>query len=251
MNSKKGQAAIFIIIALALVALIVTLLLINKKPISPGVIENNFQGAIDSCIRSSVEEASDKMIIQGGFIAPQNFRKYEGENVAFLCQNIAYYRPCINQHPIYLSEINDEIYNYALPITRDCIESATTDFRNKGYNVTEGTLTLNTSLSNNLILLSIGKEITIEREGQAQRFDNFDIRIKSPIYDLAKIASEIVNQEAKYCYFEYLGYSILYPRFSIRRFVFSDSTEIYSITDKESKKEMNIAIRGCAIPPGI
>jgi hypothetical protein len=44
---------------------------------------------------------------------------------------------------------------------------------------------------------------------------------------------------------------ILYPRFDIRKVAMSDSTKIYTIEDKYSEKEMNIAIRSCVIPPGI
>ena len=62
---------------------------------------------------------------------------------------------------------------------------------------------------------------------------------------------EISNQEAKYCYFEYVGYMLLYPKMDIEKFAMSDSTKIYTLKDKKSDKEMNIAIRSCAIPPGI
>jgi hypothetical protein len=34
-------------------------------------------------------------------------------------------------------------------------------------------------------------------------------------------------------------------------FTLSDSTKIYTIKDKETGKEFNIATRGCAIPAGI
>jgi len=97
----------------------------------------------------------------------------------------------------------------------------------------------------------IGRKITLAKNEQSQTFNEYNIEVMNPLYDLSKVAIEIASQEAKYCYFEYVGYMILYPRFSIEKFAFSDSTKIYTIKDKYTNKEMNIAIRGCAIPPGI
>ena len=93
--------------------------------------------------------------------------------------------------------------------------------------------------------------MTIRERGNTQIIDGFDVQIISPLYDLVNVAVEIANQEAKYCYFEYVGYQVLYPNFDIRKFAFSEGTKIYTIKDKYSDKEMNIAIRSCAIPPGI
>ena len=70
------------------------------------------------------------------------------------------------------------------------------------------------------------------------------------MYDLASVANEIASQEAKFCYFEYVGFNILYNDFDIRKDTLSDSTKIYTIKHKKTAAEMNIAVRGCAIPAG-
>jgi hypothetical protein len=248
---KKGQAAIWIILALMVLIVLLVIILIPKKPTTGVSGEMNFQGIIENCVEENVEEAVDIMIPQGGFLKPENFKKYNGVNVAFLCENIGYYKPCINQHPLILSEIRNEIYDYILPPTKNCFENAIKDYQDKGYIISAKEMNLSVELVSEAVKVNINREINIEKAENIQKFDNFEIMVKSPIYDLAKVANEIANQEAVYCYFEYLGYSLLYPKFSIRRFVFSDSTEIYTITHKETDKEMNIAIRGCAIPAGI
>lgn len=249
--SRSAQAAMWIIIAVGVFVLIIVLLLLNKKPTSLEAVETSFQGAIDSCVRARIEEVSDKMILQGGFVDPKNYRKYNNINAVYICENTGYYKPCIHQHPTYLSEIRKELYNHTFPNIKYCFEATISSLEGRGYTVEQGELSMNLTLSDNLIILDLEKDITLKRNEQAQTFNKLEIRIKNPLYNLARVANEIANQEAIYCYFEYIGYSILNPRFSIRRFVFSDSTEIYTITDKDSKKEMNIATRGCAIPPGI
>ena len=93
--------------------------------------------------------------------------------------------------------------------------------------------------------------MTIKNNEETRDFEKFDFQFSSPIFNLANIAIEIADQEAKYCYFEYVGYSIIYPRYQISLFTMSDSTRIYTIKDTKTKKEMNIAIRGCALPQGL
>ncbi|HLC52957.1 MAG TPA: hypothetical protein VJK03_00280, partial [Candidatus Nanoarchaeia archaeon] len=65
------------------------------------------------------------------------------------------------------------------------------------------------------------------------------------------VAIEISSQEAKYCYFEYVGYMILHPEFDIQKTALSDSTKIYTIKDIRTEEVMRIATRSCAIPPGV
>jgi hypothetical protein len=109
----------------------------------------------------------------------------------------------------------------------------------------------NLSLAPNRIFLKIEKKIEIGKNDIVRKYDKFDIEVISPIYDLGLVAMEIASQEAKYCYFEYVGYSIIYPDFSFEKFAMSDSTKIYSIEHLPSKQKLNMATRGCAIPPGL
>ena len=101
------------------------------------------------------------------------------------------------------------------------------------------------------IFITVEKETTVTKLGESNTFDSFDFEINSPLYNLATIAMEIADQEAKYCYFENVGYGVVYPRYNIEVFRMSDSTKIYTIRDTKSGEVMNIAIRGCAIPHGL
>ena len=65
------------------------------------------------------------------------------------------------------------------------------------------------------------------------------------------IAMGIDEQEAEYCYVEYVGYRILYPRYSIEPYYMSDPTVIYTVRDTLTNEKMMVAIRSCAIPAGI
>ena len=248
---KKGQIAIFVIIAIVIVAILVIFFMINRKPILPNQEEFNLQSSIEKCTRDSSEEALDIMIPQGGFIEPENYKTYKNIKTTYLCQNTGYFKPCISQHPMLINEEINEVENYITPLIEQCFLTVKTELEKRNYAVTLEPMKLNVSFGTNKVLVSINRKISLTKNEQTSRFDEFNIAITNPIYDLSKVAIEIASQEAKFCYFEYVGYMILYPKFSIEKFAFSDATKIYSIRDKNSNKEMNIATRSCAIPPGI
>jgi hypothetical protein len=71
-----------------------------------------------------------------------------------------------------------------------------------------------------------------------------------PIYDFADISMEVGNQQAKYCYFDSLGYMILNPSFNIEETITSDSDKIYVITERATNHKYQFATRSCPLPPG-
>jgi len=88
------------------------------------------------------------------------------------------------------------------------------------------------------------------KDGTVQNFENFDTSILSSIYDLVRVARDVVNSESQYCHFEYNGYMLLYPKYDIRRIDYDDS-KIYRVIDRKSGEEFKFATRSCAMPPGI
>src|SRR3989344_2411749 len=207
---KAGQVSLWVIIAIAIVAIVGLLALLRQKPLPEIDNIESPERTIESCARDAIYETVKLMAPQGGFVSPRNYKKYDNINVAYLCENIGYFETCINQHPSLLAEIKEEIYNN-----------------------------------------SINKKMTLSSKEGTKNIEDFNFEIRHPLYELALVANEIASQEAKYCYFEYVGYMILYPEFDIKKTALSDSTKIYTILHKDSNSEMNIAIRSCAIPPGI
>jgi len=57
--------------------------------------------------------------------------------------------------------------------------------------------------------------------------------------------------EARFCHFEYQGYSTLYPQFNVEKIDIDGEVKIYTIEDSNSKIKMLVAIRSCAFPAGI
>ena len=251
LKNKKAQIAIWVIIAIAIVAVIGFLFVFSKKPIGTEADISDPKGRIEKCARDAVNEAADEILKHGGFIEPKNYKLYQNNKATYLCENTGNYKPCVNQHPLLLNEIKKEIKEYSYPIIEKCFLDIKDELEKRKYVVSFGETGINISLGSDRIYLDIMKDIEISKNDLNSRYKEFNIEVNNPLYDLAKVAIEIAGQESKYCYFEYVGYMILYPRFDIKKFTMSDSTKIYTIKDKYSNKEMNIATRGCAIPAGI
>jgi hypothetical protein len=248
---NKGQVTIYIIIAILIISAIVLIFFVLFQPPQIQIHESNPVPFIESCARKATEDALEIMLPQGGFIEPGNYKIYQNTKIEYLCDNTGNYLPCVNQHPVFIQTLESEIHNYIQPIIQQCFIDLRNNLQDRNNQVELGRLNINVDLGPERAKLNIQRQLTISKGQVTQTFSNFKTEILTPIYDLASVANEIASQEAKYCYFEYVGYMVLYPKFDIKAFTMSDSTAIYTIEDKPSRKIMNIAIRSCAIPPGI
>ena len=252
-ESKRGQMTIWIIIAMVLVLAIVLFFLLRGE-ITPKVgekIEENPKNYIASCVKKNVEEAVEIMLPQGGFISPEHTKRYKNINVSYLCYNSGSYLPCVNEHPMLLNEIRNEIKNYIEPRIEQCFQDYKQEMIARNIDIGMMNMEMIIELGPERIFVEINRRITIGQKDNNYAVNDFDAEVINPAYDLARVAMEIASQEAEFCYFEYAGYMVLYPKFKISIDTESDSTKIYTIEDKKSGKEMNIAIRSCAIPPGL
>jgi len=252
--NKRGQSlTIWIILALALVAAMALFFTIEIGPeISIGSDkELDAKRVVQLCVEDTIQETIENMIPHGGFIEDSNSIEYNRINISYLCLNKGNYLPCISQHPNYINDLKKEIIENSEDKIEQCFQNMKTEAEKRNFDVVLGEMNIDIGFAINRIFVSIDREIKISKKENAETFDEFKFEIVNPLYNLALIASEISNEEAKNCYFEYVGYNILNKQTDIRKTTLDEGTKIYSIKDKKSGKEMNIAIRGCAIPAGI
>lgn len=256
MKIKRGQATIWIIVAIILVAAIFMVFIFVRKPeiIGPPGSDTVFdlQSSLEQCANQHVNTVVNRMLPQGGFSNPENSVFYNNTNIEYLCKNIGFYEPCIQQHPMFLREMEEEIENYLLPRIISCFDLIAEEIAQRDGEITfeGGPPLIDVDLGPDRIFVDIEKKATVTKREEVRRFEKFEVVIKNPLYNLGSVAVEIAAQEAQYCHFEYVGYSVLYPRYVVTKYVMSDPTKIYTIRDTSSGKEMNIAIRSCAIPAG-
>jgi len=250
MINRKGQITIFVFVAVIIVSGILLVFLVSRTPrinVGQGFEPENF---IDSCIREEVKEIVDGLLPQGGFVNPADFKLYNDIKVSYLCKNINYYEPCVVQHTNFISVLEEEIRSNLQERTEECFILLEDELDDRNYQHEGGEVEIEVALNTGQIEMDIFRNFILSRNGETREFSSFRILLISSLYDLGWIANEIASQEAKFCYFENAGFNALYNEFDVRKDVLSDSTKIYSIKNKKTQEEMNIAIRGCAIPAG-
>ncbi len=254
MKSKKSQITAFIIIGVVIIAGIVFyFLIINKKiPIITQPVMSDPETYIDKCAKDSADEAIGIMLPQGGYINPSHYKLFGNNKVQYLCYTNLFYKTCINQEPLYTKHLQDEITNYIFDKVNRCFQQIKTDMQQEGYSVEMSGMNISTYLATGIVRITIDRKFEMTRNEVSKKFDKFVSVFSSPLYKLGILAQEISNEEAKFCYFEYVGFNLVYPEFKIiKKNVGSglDASKIYVIEDKNTGKKLNIAVRSCAVPP--
>jgi hypothetical protein len=248
---KRSQITIFIIFAILLVVLIILLFYSMRTPIIPGSDERNPQAVIEACTRESAEDAIEILSAQGGDIVPNGSVKYLGEDITYLCYNANYYESCINQRPLLIEHIENEITNYIKPIVEECFIRLEMDFKSRYDNLElSPDMKITTRLFPEQVIVEIYRDLKMSRGKDTREFHKFKMNMAHPIYNLAEIAMEIANQEAQYCNFDDLGFMIIYPRWNIESTITGESDSIYFIKERSTNQKFNFAIKSCMMPPG-
>ena len=256
-EQRRGQIAIWVVVGILIVVGIVFAFIFsgNRGVPDAGITRgiNDVESFMQRCTSEFIEGTADSMLPQGGFARPRNSANFDGLEIEYLCENVGFYEPCIQQHPGLLREMEREIADTAKEKIEDCMVDMKSEFESRGATVkyVDGIPEVQVRLREDNIKITYQEKTSVTIEDVERVFDSVEFGVKHPAYNLASIALEIAGQEASFCYFEYVGYSILYPRYEIRLYTKSDSTRIYKIKDKQSDKEMNIAIRGCALAGGL
>ena len=246
-SGKKAQTALFVIIAVVIVAGVA--LFFFLKPginILPKVTEP--QGYLENCIKEAASDALNILGSQGGFLNSFNYVNYDGSNVSYLCYTDSYYTKCVNQQPMLKSNIESEITNYVLLKVQKCAAELKSQLEKKGYSVTTGSLSLSTTLQPKKVVIDVSMPLTISKE-ETKTFGKFQSILLSPIYEQSMLAQDIVNSEISYGDFEQLSYMLYHQETDIEKKMVGDDT-IYTLEDRASGKKFLFAIRNYVLPAG-
>ncbi len=260
---KKGQIAVFIVIAIAVIGGIGLIMVLKKEASirTSGSPETNPEVFITSCLEDRVRESVNLILEHGGSINPEEGVHFEFQfsdkeepvNVSYLCYTKNYYIKCINQKPVLIGHIKNEIKSYlSTPSDSvdECINQLVLSLKKEGYSVEADYNGFEIEMAEGKVYVNINAEVNIEKTNFSATKKGFKVAFPTRLYDIAKVAQEISSQEARYCYFENLGYMLTYPDFKIKKIVAKDSNRIYVVEYKDTKEKMRFAIRSCAIPAG-
>jgi hypothetical protein len=255
---KKGQVSIFITIGIILVVALV-LFFVFKEGLIPNPLpekESNQNAFLEACIESKVKDTINIIGLQGGYVHPEfsfkfKFEDEEYQNISYLCYNENYYLPCINQEPMLIQHIKDEIKNEIKSTVEDCYNEMVLNLEKDNYEIkSKKYRDFEVEIIPRKININIDAEISAKKNDIDFNQKGFKVSVNSYLYELAVVAQEILSQEGEYCNFEVLGFMLYNPIFKIDKFKTGDSRTIYTIKHKKSKEFFRFAVRGCVIPPG-
>jgi len=247
---KRGQVTIFIIVAILIVVGIVAAFWLMGRDDIETPMDLDPKQFVQKCVRDAVEDSVEKMLENGGQRVASQAISYQGHEWNYLCYQADYYQGCYNLHPMLEFLIESEIEEDIGDEVEACFNSMIEDFENKGFDVSDGSLDYSINLLPGSVEINLEKKVDVTQSDSSQSFEDFDTKILSPIYELVRVAREVVNSESQFCHFEYNGYMLLYPDYDIQRFDYMDS-KIYRLIDRRTGAEFKFAVRSCAYPPGI
>ncbi len=251
-RSKSGQITIFVIIALALVVSMALLVMVFKKPSADLTAIEDPHTYVQKCIDEELVKVENKYLEANLFLnITDNYILYKNEKVKYLCKAWQFYLPCTNQEPMLVGYVRNEMEKTMKPKVEVCFNNLVSSLKRKGYEVKEGNMTAKLDFGKSSIIYDINKKITMSKASDTRNFENFRVELISPMYRLVDTARIIVNYESTICEFNNLNWMMWYPDISIKRFIASDQTKVYTLTDKVSEKEINIAIKSCVLPAGL
>lgn len=250
-KNNKGQVTIFIIVGIIIVVLSVLVYTFYPEIQSNlGIPESTPQSYIQSCVEDKLRETVDLISVQGGKVIPELYSRYQGINIEYLCYTTDYYLPCIIQQPMLVQSIESEIRAETHQTALDCFDSLEASYVGKGYSVEMKTGSEVTRLTPNKIELIYNNTFTITKGDDVQRYDSFVANLDNNLYELALITNSIIQWESIYGDADPEMYMIYYPNIKVERILRDSGDKIYTLTDRETKKEFKFAVRSQVWPGG-
>lgn len=255
MIKNKAQVTIFIIIAILIVALVLLFFLLRGSiiPGEPGGYDENPNIALGDCLDVPIKDGIELISSQGGNIEPLFYKDFKFSDepapvkITYLCYNVNDYIPCINQEPMLIQHLKDEMYNYISDDVKRCFDDIASNLDRQGYTVDATYRDFEIDLISKKVIVDIDAKLIITKGSESKTYDGFKITESSRFYDLALVVQEIVNQEVKYCNFENLGYMLLHPNIKITEKTVSNESMIYIVKSRKTEEEFTFAVRSCAL----
>lgn len=258
--SSKAQVTIFIILGILIVGAIALFFMVKDEMVQTldgGTQETNANNFMASCIEDKVKETIETISMRGGYVEPVLYKKFKFKedkdysNIAYLCYTQNYYLACVNQEPMLIQHLKDEIKDELAGDVRACFDDLVLSLENQGNVVDAVYRDFEIGLKPKKVVVEIDSELTLTKTGETSKQNGIDVIVASRFYDLVVVVQEIMSQEARFGHFENVGFMLFYPQFDIERFRTSDLSIIYNLKHRKSKEVFRFAVRGAVIPPGI
>lgn len=256
MMNKRGQVAIFIILAVVIVVAVLLFVLIRQQIIKipgPGEGEEfNFNRELRNCLESNeeIDKRINLILSQGGSYDPELYLLNGGKKFEYLCYTEDYYDTCVMQRPFPLQHTEEEISRVVENEVVKCFEDAKKEAEKRGYRFVSSGRKVDVEFIPNYLRFSIDATATLSKNDETIRFDGFEIEKESQGYSLIMLSNSILNYEGVYGDSDILAFMTLYPEIKVEKKKQSDGTTLYFVSSRETGEEFNFASKSLVWPHG-
>ncbi len=247
----RGQATIWIIVAIVIVALIVIVFLLRDKLGLGGIFVGELapNEYLRGCVEPKIKPVIETLSRQGGYEKPEGYFTYEGDRIKYLCYTDDYYETCVVQQPMIKNHFENELKDMLNGKLEPCMQSLAEEYRKRGYEVSSKEVKPEVSIIPGKIFIVFNSPLTIKKE-TTQSFNKFNVELESEMYDLLFIASSIIDYESSLGDSAVELYIQYYPNLRIEKIKLSEGTKIYKLSNVVSGDKFTFASRSLSWPAG-
>jgi hypothetical protein len=248
---KKGQVALFVIIALAIIGIVLVLIFYRQAGPVVGPTGAAFtpQTYLRACIEPEIKPVMENLANQGGYSNLEGALMYKGDKIKYLCYTSDYYETCVVQQPMIKEHFEKELNSALKDTINQCVQGLKEEYENRRYKVTMRNQDAQIMLSLKQINIIYDTAMTITKDS-TRTYDSFEVGIESNMYDLIMIAQNIVQYEAVLGDSEITEYIKYYPDIIITKDKLSDGSKVYVIKNVVSQESFRFASRSLSWPAG-
>lgn len=250
MRNEKGQIAIFVIVAVIIVALLLIFLFYPKLPFISKTGELSPISYLKSCIEPDLKKNVETLSNNAGYSNPEGILEYQGDKIKYLCYTAEYYKTCVVQQPLIKEHFEQELNVLIKEKTQTCVQNLKTEYEKRGYEVSLGKIDSRANINMGNILIAITSPMSVKKSGSSQSFSGFNIEMKSEMYDLVMIGVSVIDFESSAGDSETTLYMQYYPSLKIEKTRLGDGSKVYRLTNVETNESFRFASRSLVWPPG-
>lgn len=249
--NKRAQATIFIIVALAIIALFLLLLFLTRGNIFVNLSDTiNPEVYLRDCISPTVKDNVAILAKNGGYAEPLGYLEYHDERVKYLCYTAEDYKTCIVQQALIKEQFEKDLNSLTKAKADECFDSLKSEYEKRGYTVNGENNKVKFSIVPQSIKYTVSGLMNIRKGTESRSFNGFDVEIDSQLYDLLLISVSIIDFEATYGDSETTSYLQFYPNLKIEKIRLSEGSKIYRVSNVVTNEEFTFATRSLVFPPG-
>lgn len=211
LGRKRGQVAIYILIALVIVALVTVYFLVRDRAVGENI-PPSLVPVFDfylSCIESEARTAIRLAGTQGGYVSVENYvpgSEYApfSSNLNFLGFPVPYWyyvagNGIIREQVPSSRDIETEIADYVQEGVRNCYFE---DYRNQGFLIDLGEADVSVSLKDNLVEINVDSELDVSKDSDSGSKSRHEVVINSKLGKFYKLGLEIYQKEKSEAFLE-------------------------------------------------